>query len=152
MTSIIYIVLLYFKSEGSIGVPTYFCPASSIPEMQGSGPAARPDPKFRPGRAFCGARTKSAGLMPGLKEAITMYYALAAGLCAVFERRWPGLVLGSADFVRCRPELGLGFWILFCISTACLSWQLNSLAIIMTPKKGNGINGSLKTFLPAHSG
>ena len=49
-------------------------------EMQSSGPIARPGLKFRPGRAFCGARTKGAGLMPGLGEAITIYYALAAGL------------------------------------------------------------------------
>ena len=86
-------------------------------EMHSWGPAARPGPKFRHGRAFCGARTKSAGLMPGSGEANTMYYALAAGLRAVLEKCWPGSMLGSADFVRCRSGLGLGFWIIFCIST-----------------------------------
>ena len=48
--------------------------------------------------------------MPGLEEAITMYYILAAGLCAVLDKRWPGSMLGSADFVRCRSGLGLEFW------------------------------------------
>ena len=42
-------------------------------EMQSSGQAAWLGPKFRPGRAFCVARTKGVGLMPGLREAITMY-------------------------------------------------------------------------------
>ena len=54
--------------------------------MQRSGSAERPDPKFRPGRVFCGARTKSAGPMPGSWRAITMFYAVAAELCAVLER------------------------------------------------------------------
>ena len=39
-----------------------------------------------------------------------MYYALAAWLCAVLERYWPGSMLGSVDFVRCRSGLGPGFW------------------------------------------
>ena len=55
-------------------------------EMQSSGPASGSGPKFRPGRAFCGARIKSAGLMPGSGEAITVYYALVAGLRAMPER------------------------------------------------------------------
>ena len=59
---------------------------TSILEMQKSDLAARPGPKFRPGQAFRGAQTNSAGLMPGSGEAITMYYALAAGLRAVLER------------------------------------------------------------------
>ena len=75
----------------------------------------------RPDRAFCGARTKSAGLMPGSEEAIVMYYALAAGLCAVLDRRWPGSMLGSADFVRCRSGLWLGFWRYFCIFSSDLN-------------------------------
>ena len=58
---------------------------TSLIEMQSSDPAARPGPKFRD-RAFCGAWAKSAGLMPGFEEVITMYYALAAELRAVFER------------------------------------------------------------------
>ena len=64
-------------------------------EMQNSGPAARPGPKFRPGRAFCGAepRLSGAGLMPGSGEAITMYYAVGAGLRAVLERCWLGSML-----------------------------------------------------------
>ena len=37
--------------------------------------------------------------MPGSREAITMYYALAAGLLEVLERCWLGSMLGSADFV-----------------------------------------------------
>ena len=78
-------------------------------EMQSSGPAAQP--------GFCGARTTSAGLMPGSGEAITMYYALAAGLRAVLERCWPGSMLGSADFVRCRSGLGPGFWRNVCTSS-----------------------------------
>ena len=78
--------------------------------MQSSGPADRPDPKSRPGRAFCVARTKSAGLTPGSEEAIAVYHALAAGLRAVPEGCWPGLMLASADFVWCRSGLGLGFW------------------------------------------
>ena len=85
--------------------------------MQSSGPAARPGPKFRPGRAFCGARAKSAGLMPGSRDKITMYHALAAGLCAVLGRCWPGSMLGSSDIVRCRSGLGLDFWRNFCISS-----------------------------------
>ena len=84
--------------------------------MQSSGPAARPGPKFKPVRAFCRARTKSAGLMPGSGQAITMYYALAAGLREALERCWPGSMLGSAGFVRCQSGLGLGFWITFCTS------------------------------------
>ena len=31
-----------------------------------------------------------------------MYYVLVAGLRVVFERSWPGSILGSADFVRAR--------------------------------------------------
>ena len=77
--------------------------------MQSSGPAAWPGSKFRPGRAFCGARDKGAGLMPGSGEAIAMYYALAAGLRAELERCWPGSMLGSTDFVRCRSGLRLSF-------------------------------------------
>ena len=84
--------------------------------MLSSGPAARPGSEFRPDRAFCGARTKGAGIMPGSEEAITMYYTLAAGLSAVLDRRWPGSMLGSTDFMRCRSGLELGFWINFCIS------------------------------------
>ena len=45
------------------------------------GSAAGPQIQVRPG--FCGARTKGAGIMTGLGEEITMYYALAAGLRAV---------------------------------------------------------------------
>ena len=81
--------------------------------MQSSGPADRPGPKFRLGRAFCGARTKGAGFMPGSGEAITMHYTLAAGLGVVLERCWPGSMLGPEDFVRCRSGLGLGFWRFF---------------------------------------
>ena len=82
-------------------------------EMQSSGPAARPGLKFRPGRAFCGARTTSAGLLLGSREAILIYYALAAGLRAVLKICWPGSMLELADFVRCRYGLGLGFWKVF---------------------------------------
>ena len=39
-----------------------------------------------------------------------MYYALDAGLRAVLDICWPGSMLGSADFVRCRSGLGLDFW------------------------------------------
>ena len=45
-------------------------------EMQSSGPVTQLGPKFRPARAFCGARTKNAGLMPDSEEAITVYYAI----------------------------------------------------------------------------
>ena len=86
-------------------------------EMQSSGPAVRPGPKLRLGRAFCRARTKSFGLMPGSEDAIKIYYALAVGLCAVFNGRWPGSMLGSADFVRCRSGLVLGFWRNVCTSS-----------------------------------
>ena len=89
-------------------------------EMQSSGPAVRSGPKFRPGRAFCEARTTNAGLMPGSGEAITMYYSLAAGHRAVLDRCWPGSMLGSADFERCRSGLGLGFRINFCTSNVKL--------------------------------
>ena len=82
----------------------------SLVEMQSSGPAARPDPKFSPGRTFCGARITSAGLMPGSGEAITKYYALAAGLRTVLDRSWPVSMLVSGDFVRCRSGFGLDFW------------------------------------------
>ena len=37
-------------------------------------------------------------------------------LRAMLERCWPGSMLGSADFVRCRSGLGLGFWRNFCSS------------------------------------
>ena len=60
--------------------------------MQSLGPAA--------GRAFCGGRGKSAGLMPGSGKAITIYYALADGIRAVLERCWPGSMLGSARGVE----------------------------------------------------
>ena len=111
------VLTIYLSKVRPNGAGAGFFGWYSVVEMQSSGPAARPGPKFRPGRAFCGARTKSAGLMPGSGEAITMYYALAAGLRAVLERCWPGSMLGSADFVRCRSGLGLGFWIIFRIST-----------------------------------
>ena len=45
--------------------------------------------------------------------AITMYYVLVAGLRVVFERSWPGSILGSADFVRARAWC----WGNFCISS-----------------------------------
>ena len=54
--------------------------------------------------------------MPGLEEAMTMYYALAAQLRAVLERYWPDSLLGSPGFLRCRSGLGFGFWRNFCIS------------------------------------
>ena len=67
------------------------------------------DAKFRPGGpvgpkvqarpGFLQSLTKSAGLMPGSGQAITMYYALAARLRVVLERCWPGSMLGSADFI-----------------------------------------------------
>ena len=69
--------------------------------------------KFSPAGLFSGARTKSTGLMRGSGEAITMYYALAAGLLAVLERCWLGSILGSANFARYRSGLGLGFWEIF---------------------------------------
>ena len=87
----------------------------STAEMHSLGPAARPGPKFRPGRAFCGIRTKGAGLMPGSGQAITV---LCTGLRAMLERCWPGSMLASADFMRCRSGLGLGFWRNFCVSRA----------------------------------
>ena len=74
--------------------------------MQSSGPAARPGSKFRPGRAFCGARTTSAGLMPDSREAITIYYALASGFLwclkdAGWARCW-------AQQISCVASLGSG--------------------------------------------
>ena len=63
-------------------------------EMQSSGPADRPGSKFRPGQAFCGTRTESAGLMLGSGVVITMYYVLASGLRAVLERCLLGSMLG----------------------------------------------------------
>ena len=111
------VLTIYLSKVRPNGAGAGFFGWYSVVEMQSSGPAARPGPKFRPGRAFCGARSKSVGLMPGSKKSITMYYALAAGLRALLERCWPGSMLGSADFVRCRSGLGLGFWIIFRIST-----------------------------------
>ena len=90
-------------------------------EMQSSGPAAGPGPKFRPGRAFCGARPKSAGLMRGSEEAITMYYVLefvylfisleqSTGAVAIYGCRqlakWPGFVrcLKDCGRARCRAQ------------------------------------------------
>ena len=55
--------------------------------------------------------------MPGSGDAITMYYALAAGPRAVLERCWPGSMLGSAGFVRCRSGLVLGFLRIFYTSS-----------------------------------
>ena len=91
-------------------------PKKYVLEMQSLSPAARPVPKFRSGQTFCGARTKSAGLMPGSEEAIAMHYVLDAGLRVVLERGWPDSMLSSADFVRRRSGLGLCFWEIF----ACL--------------------------------
>ena len=48
--------------------------------------------------------------MPGLREAVAMYYALTAELRAVLERCWTVSMLGSANFERCRSGLGPGFW------------------------------------------
>ena len=47
--------------------------------------------------------------MPGSGEAITMYYALAAGLHAVRDRCRLGSMLGPPDFVRCRSGLEFVF-------------------------------------------
>ena len=58
-------------------------------EMQSSAPAAHPYPNFRPGRAFCGARTKGAGIMTGSEETITMYQCIM---------HWP------PGFVRCLKD------------------------------------------------
>ena len=75
------------------------------------------DAKFRPGGqagllAAPGLRVPGrAG--PGSGKAITMNYAVAAGLRVVLERGWPDSMLGSAVFVRCRSGLGLGSWIIF---------------------------------------
>ena len=55
---------------------------------------------------FCGARTKSAGLMLGSRVAISMYYILAAGLPAVLERC---LLAGCrAHLTPCGAGLGSG--------------------------------------------
>ena len=80
---------------------------------QGNRISYLPGPKFRPGRAFLRNPDWERWAHAGLGEEITMHYALAAGLRAVLERGWPGLMLGSADFVRWRPALGLGFWRFF---------------------------------------
>ena len=45
-----------------------------------------------------------------------MYYLLAAGFCAVFQRCWLGSMLDPPDLVRCRSGLRHSFWIFFCIS------------------------------------
>ena len=50
-------------------------------EMQSSGPASRPGPKYRPGRASCGTRTSARAQ----GEAITMHFALTAKLRAALE-------------------------------------------------------------------
>ena len=55
--------------------------------------------------------------MPDTGKAITMNYALAAGLRVVLERGWPDSMLGSADLVRCRSGLELGSWRFFCTSS-----------------------------------
>ena len=114
-------------------------------EMQSSGPAARPGPKFRPGRAFCGSRTRSAGLMPGSGKAVTMHYALAAGLRAVLGRCWPGSMLDLADFVRCRSGLEFGFRRNFCTSSSnhcsgefCDLACINSRGSLTAPKTYKG--------------
>ena len=79
---------------------------SDILDMKSSGP--------RPGRAFCGARNEGAGLMKSSGEAITMYFALAAGLRAVLARCWPGSSVTIVDMrsraissFRCRAEKNL---------------------------------------------
>ena len=82
------------------------------------GGLAGPKIQARPG--LRGARTKSAGLMPGSWKEITLYYALDAGLRAVLERHWPRSIMGSAYFVRCQSGLGLDFWRSFCTSNAPL--------------------------------
>ena len=48
--------------------------------------------------------------MPGLGEAIAMYYALVAGLRTALERCWPTSTPDPPGFVRCRSRLGLDFW------------------------------------------
>ena len=92
-------------------------------EMQSSDPATRPGPKFRPGRAFCGAWIKSVGFCRarGSRSQRTLHCArIRAMLERGSMRCWPGSMLGSADFVRCRSGLGLGFWRNFCTSGALL--------------------------------
>ena len=78
--------------------------------MQSLGPAARPGLKFRTNRAFRRTRTKSVGLMLGSGEAITTYYALAAGLCVVLESCYLGSVLDPPALVWFPSGLWLGFW------------------------------------------
>ena len=83
----------------------------NMPAVQRQGQAqiqARP-------AGFAELTSKGAGLMPGLREAITMFYALAAGLSAVPERCCPGSVPGQPGLVRCRSGLGrlLGIFCLY---------------------------------------
>ena len=78
----------------------------------------QPGSKFRPGRAFCGTRTKSAGLMLVAGLAITVYYVMAACLRAMLEWNLLGSILGSSDFVWYRSGPGLGFSTNFCNSSS----------------------------------
>ena len=72
-------------------------------EMQSPGPAARPDPKFRPDRAFCGVRTKSAGLMSGLGKGSQCIMHWQPG----FVRRLEDTE--RAHQISCSVDLGSGF-------------------------------------------
>ena len=113
-------------------------------EVQGSGPADRPGSKLRPGRAFRGTQTKSAGLMLGSGVVITMLYVLAAGLRAVHERCLLGSMLGSSDFVWCRSGLGLEFPIHFCISSVEVpERQLQRTSAILVASSSNPVKSGL---------
>ena len=83
--------------------------------MQSSGTAAGPGSECRPFvvAVFCGTRLEGAGLMLGPAEAITMFYALAAELCAVPDRCWLRSMPGPPDLVRCQSGLGFGFGEIF---------------------------------------
>ena len=53
-------------------------------------------------------------------EAITVYYALAAGDHAVLERCWLGSMLVPLDFAWCRSGLGLVFGFFLHLYFACV--------------------------------
>ena len=100
-------------------------------ETQNSGPAARPGPKFKPDRAFCGAqinpaffatyhsgRGKSAGLMLGSGEAMTMYYALVAGFVQFLNDAGRARCWAQQIWCGAGLDSGLAFGYSFCVSSA----------------------------------
>ena len=60
-----------------------------------------------------------------------MYCALAAGLHVVLERCWPGSMLCSPDFVRCRSGLVFAFG--YCFAFIVVRYHIHTYLCLYTP-------------------